>query len=59
MKSQNREIDRYNDRIGLNFDRHLGSAADEVSVKLDGKSLNPNIAASRLVVRRLFYFLHT
>ena len=40
----------YNDRIGLQFDRLLGSAAVDMSVKFqsDWKSLNSNLAASRL-----------
>ena len=40
----------YNDCIALKFDRHFGSTATEVPVKFqsDWKSLNPNLAASRL-----------
>ena len=39
-----------NDRITLKFDRHLGSAAANVPVKLqsDWRSLTPNLAVSRL-----------
>ena len=44
------EIGCYNDRITLKFDRHLGSSAAEMPVTFqrDCKSLNPNLAASRL-----------
>ena len=40
----------YNNRIALKFDRYFGSAAAEVPVKFQSnwKSLNPNLAASRL-----------
>ena len=40
----------YNLRVVLKFDRHLGSAAAEVSVKFQSKwkSLNSNLEASRL-----------
>ena len=40
----------YNGRIALKFDRPIGSATAEASVKSqsDWKSLNPNLAASRL-----------
>ena len=50
VKSRTREIGCYNDRIALKFDRHLGSGAAEVPVKFQivWKSLNPNLAASRL-----------
>ena len=50
VKSRSREIGCYNDHIALKFDRHLGSVAAEVPVKFqsDWKSLNPNLAASRL-----------
>ena len=43
VKSQSREIGRYNDHIALKFDRHLGSAATELLVKFqsDWESLNP------------------
>ena len=37
VKSQNREIGCYDDRIVLKFDRHIGS---------DWKRLNPNLVAS-------------
>ena len=49
-KSRSHEIGHYIDRIALNFDRHLGSAAAEVPVKFQSyvKSLNLNLAASRL-----------
>ena len=45
-----REIELYNDRIALEFDRHLGNAPVDVSVKFqsDWESLNPNLAASIL-----------
>ena len=48
VKSRSREFGFY--RIALKFDRHLGSTAAEVPVKFlsDWKSLNPNLAASRL-----------
>ena len=41
---------RCNGRIALKFDRHLGSSVAEVPAKFqsDWKSLNPNLAASRL-----------
>ena len=50
MKSRSCEIECYNDRFALKFDRHLGSVAAEVPVKFQSnwKSLNPNLAASRL-----------
>ena len=50
VKPRSREIGCYNDGICLKFDRHLGRAAAEVPVKFqsDWKSLNPNLAASRL-----------
>ena len=50
VKSRSREIGFYNDRNVMQFDRQLGSAAAEVPVKFqsDWKSLNPNLAASRL-----------
>ena len=50
VKSRSREIGRYNDRIALEFDRHLGSAAAEVPVTFqsDCKSLNMNLAAPRV-----------
>ena len=50
VKSRSRETGCYNDRIALEFDRHLGSATAEVPVKFqsDWKSLNPNLTASRL-----------
>ena len=50
VKSRSREIGCYDERIFLQFDRQLGSAAAEVPVKfqIDCKSLNPNLAASRL-----------
>ena len=54
LRIEARRLD-VNDGIALKFDRHLGSAAAEVPVKLsrDWKSLNPNLAASRdLAVRR-------
>ena len=48
--SRSNEIGCYNDRNALKFDRHLGNAAAEVSVKFKSnwKSLNPNLAAWRL-----------
>ena len=33
VKSRSREIECYNDRFALKFDRHLGSVAAEVLVK--------------------------
>ena len=50
VKPRSRQIGCYNDRIALKFDRHLGSAADEVPGKFqrDRKSLNSNLAASKL-----------
>ena len=50
VKSRSREIGCYNDRIALKFDRHLGSTAADLPVNFqsDMKSLNPNLAASRL-----------
>ena len=50
VKSPSREIGCYNDRIALEFDRHLDSAAFEVPVKfqIDWKSINSNLEASRL-----------
>ena len=49
MKPRSREIECYNDRFALKFDRHLGSVAAEVPVKFQSnwKSLNPNLATSR------------
>ena len=46
VKSRNREIGCYNDRIALKFDKHIGSAAAEVLsiVRAIGKILNPNLA---------------
>ena len=41
MKSRSREFGCYNDRIGLKFDRHLGSAA--VKFQSRRKSLNPRL----------------
>ena len=51
-KSRNRDIGCYNCRTALKLDRHLGSAATEGPVKFqsDWKSLNPNLATSRLYV---------
>ena len=48
VKSQNREIGCYNDRIAIKFDRHIGSVAADVPVKFksDWKRLNPNLVAS-------------
>ena len=48
-KSRSREIGCYHDRIFLKFDRHLGSTAAEVPVKIqsDWGSLNPDLAALR------------
>ena len=50
VKSRSSEIGCCNGRIALKFDRHLGSSAAEVPVKFQSgwKSLNPNLAASRL-----------
>ena len=50
VKSRRREIECYTDDIALKFDRHLGSAAVDVSARCqsDWKSLKPSIAASRL-----------
>ena len=50
VKSRSREIECYNDRFAMKFDRHLGSAAAVLPVKFqsDWKSLNPNLPASRL-----------
>ena len=50
VKFRGREIGCYNDRFALKFDRQLGSTAAEVPLKFqsDWKSLNPNLAASRL-----------
>ena len=50
VKSRSRAIGDCNDRIALKYDRHLSSAAAEVPVKFQNewKSLNPNLAASRL-----------
>ena len=50
VKSRSREIGCNNDRIVLKFDRDLGSVAAMVLVKVqsDWKSLNPNLAGSRL-----------
>ena len=50
VKSRSREIVCYDYCIALKFDRHLGSAAAEGPVKFqsDWKSLNPNLAISRL-----------
>ena len=50
VKSRSREIGSYDFRTALKFDRHLGSAAAEGPVKFqsDWKSLNPNLATSRL-----------
>ena len=43
-----REIGCHNDHIAPKLHRLLSGAAAEVSVKFHGKSLNPNLAASRL-----------
>ena len=53
--SWSREIGCLNDRISLQFDRHLGSAAAEVPVKRQGdyKNWNANTVASRLHARDL------
>ena len=50
VKSRSHEIGCFNGRIALKFVRHLGSSAAEVPAKFqsDWKSLNPNLAASRL-----------
>ena len=50
VKSRSHEIECYNSRIALKFDRHLGSSAVDVPVKFqsDWQSPNPNLAASRL-----------
>ena len=50
VKSRSHEIGCCNYRIAIKFYRHLGSAAAEVPVKFqsDWKSVNPNLAASRL-----------
>ena len=50
VKSRTREIGYYNDRIAFKFDRHIERAVVEEPVKFqsDWKSLNPNLAASRL-----------
>ena len=49
MKSQSPEIGCHKDHIAMKFDRHNGSAAAEVPVKLqsDQKSLNHNLVALR------------
>ena len=49
-KFWSREIVCCDDHIVLELDRHLSSAAAEISVKFqnDWKSLNSNLAASRL-----------
>ena len=56
VKSRRREIGCYNDRVALQFDRHLGSVAVEMPAKFksDWKSLNPNLMGSRLheILRR-------
>ena len=58
--SRSREIGCYNDRIVLEFDRHLDSAAAEVPVKFqsDWNSLKTNLAASRLHEPRGGYSLY-
>ena len=50
VKFRSRDIVFYDVRIGLIFDRRLGSAAAQVPVKLqsDEKSPNPTHAALRL-----------
>ena len=50
VESRSREIGYYNNGTALKLGRHLDSAAVEVPVKSqsDWKSLNPNLAASRL-----------
>ena len=50
VKSRSREIGCCNGRIALKFDKYLGSVAADVPVKFQSnwKSLNPNLAASRL-----------
>ena len=50
VKSRSREIGYYDDPIALEFDRHFGSDAAEAPVEFRSgwKSLNPNLAASRL-----------
>ena len=50
VKSRSHEIGTLNCRIDLKFDRHIGSTAAEVPVKLqsDRAILNTNLAASIL-----------
>ena len=50
VKPLSREIRCYNDRIIVKSDKHLSTNAVDVSVKIqsDCKSLNPNLAVSRL-----------
>ena len=50
VKSRSHEIGTINCRIALKFDRHIGSTAAEVPVKLQSNRtiLNTNLAASRL-----------
>ena len=50
QKYRSPDIGCKNDRVALQFDRHLGNAVVEVPVKFesDWKSLNPNLVASRL-----------
>ena len=50
VKSRSREIECYNERVALKFDRLLGSTAAEVPVKFqsDWKCLTQNLVASRL-----------
>ena len=50
VKSQSRKIGCNSGRIVLKFERHLGSAAAEVPIKIqsDWTGVKPNLAASRL-----------
>ena len=50
VRPQSGEIGCYNYRIALKFDRHFNSATAALPVKFQSvwKSLNPNLAASRL-----------
>ena len=49
LKSRSREIESYNDRIALKFDRYRGAIA-QVPIKFESdlESLNPNLAGSSL-----------
>ena len=56
VKSRWRDIECWNIRVALKFDRHVGSGAGDVPVKFqsDRTILNPNPAASRQLEMRVY-----